>query len=69
MIIKVTYCKKMRKDGSYNEVVFDTDAKQILHGGYDVIIDRAFVEAAISSDVDNLRMRLYRDGYTDRIIL
>ena len=65
MIIKVMYCK-MRKDGTCNNVVFDTETKELLHGytgGY------VFVEAKMSRDVDNLREALITEGYTDTVVI
>lgn len=63
MKMKVMYCAKSRKDGSYNTVVFDTDSK--------VFSSRAgdghciFVEARMSRDVDSLREALIGQGYSE----
>ena len=60
MIIKVVYCKHIRKDGTCNQVVFDIDKKVLLN---DIHENFTFVEAAVSKDVDNLREALIKDGY------
>ena len=66
MIIRVAYLH-MKKDRTYNEVVFDTEKKLILNG-YDGHRD-AFIEAKVSADVTNLRRALHIDGYQEMIIL
>lgn len=60
MIIKVAYCKYVRKDGSINMVVFDTEKKKLLN---DCSENYIFVEAQMSHDVDTLREALIKDGY------
>ena len=68
MIIKVKYCGYCRKDGTYNEVTFDTETKRFTNWSETHLefADpyRAFVEAKISGDVDYLRRKLFQDGYT-----
>ena len=67
MTIIVEYCKKMRKDGSYNKVAFDPEHK-IFTGNETRMFEmpnRVFVEAALSRDVDALREKLIEDGYRE----
>lgn len=68
MIVKVAYCKHVRKDGTINSVWFDTVEKQFTSSdtayGFDV-----FIEAAQSRDVNALRERLRKEGYTEFIDL
>ena len=61
MLIKVMYCKYLRKDGSFNTVYFDTESKRILNDNYDG--NYVFIEARMSKDVDTLREALIKDGY------
>ena len=69
MIIKVGYCGYCRKDGTYNEVTFDTETKRFTNWSethpefaYPYLV---FVEARISADVDYLRGKLIEDGYEE----
>lgn len=64
MRIKVTYCKNVRKDGTCNSVMFDTEAKTFTNDD----MPRGefiFVEAAQSHDINILRNALIRNGYTE----
>lgn len=63
MIIKVAYYGYRRKDGSYNQVVFDTEHKTYCNwdGGYTK--GATLIEAHISKDVDMLRRQLNNEGY------
>ena len=65
MIIRVSYCR-MRKDGTINEVTFDTERK--IYSDRENSPEflqkhRAFVEAKVSCDVTELRKKLVQDGY------
>lgn len=75
MRIMFKYCGYCRKDGSYNTVTFDEEAKVFtnkttpsdkwsldLQGNFKPIV---FVEAHMSSDVDHLRDQLIRNGYVE----
>ena len=61
MKMKVMYCKRSRKDGTFNTVAFDTDAKTYSNRSEGV--DCVFVEAQMSRDVDGLRDALSEQGY------
>lgn len=63
MKIKVAYYGHCRKNGTYNMVTFDTEAKTFVNwdGGYS---DNAvLVEAILSRDIDMLREHLEVNGY------
>lgn len=62
MIIKCTYCGYVRKDGTVNSVMFDTERKTFTDN-CDVSRFDAFIEAAQSKDVNNLRTQLVENGY------
>ena len=66
MRIKVAYCKHVRKDGTINAVLFDTETKEYWNDDdlYYPYASYEFVEAAQSRDVNALRERLKREGYT-----
>lgn len=64
MKIMIRYCKHMRKDGSYNTVVFDDENR--TYSDCDSILkdsNYVFVEAQMSKDVDSLRDALAENGY------
>ena len=63
MIIKVEYCQHMRKDGSYNCVVFDIEKQQLSNRCGDYYPGEVFVEAHMSCDVNSLRDKLIEEGY------
>ena len=66
MKMNLIYCKRVRKDGSCNRVFFDTESKTFTNKpGDGLTATGVFVEAAMSRDVDAVRNRLVRDGYTD----
>lgn len=64
MLVKVMYCKYVRKNGGMNSVCFDTD-KKIFSNKDRCIIGYTFVEAQQSRDVDALRKALIADGYVE----
>lgn len=68
MKIKISYCKRVRKDGTINSVWFDTETRRFTSldtaYGFDV-----FIEAAQSRDVNALRETLRKKGYTEFIDL
>ena len=51
----------MRRDGSYNTVVFDDETKTIAD--FAPPENCAFVEARLSGDVDALKKTLLENGY------
>ena len=63
MKIRVAYYGHCRKNGTYNMVTFDTEAKTFVNwnGGY--LGDAVLVEAKLSRDVDMLREHLEVNGY------
>lgn len=65
MEIKVAYYGHCRKDGTYNMVTFDTEAKTFVNwdGGYSLFA--LLVEAKHSRDVDRLREKLEACGYKE----
>ncbi len=76
MRIMVKYCGYCRKDGSYNSVTFDEEAKVFtnksnpsdkwyrdLQGNFQPL---TFVEAYMSNDVNHLREELIKNGYIER---
>ena len=67
MLIKLEYAKHMRKDGTYNSVIFDTDTKQ-YSDSYEYPVSPhktyTYIEAALSKDVDTMRETLIAEGYT-----
>ncbi len=64
MRIKVAYCGYVRKDGSINQVAFDTEKK--IYTNNSVTYDFTFIEAKISKDVDRLRHTLRANNYEER---
>ena len=71
MKIMIKYCGYCRKDGSYNMVTFDPEAKVYTNKAWpskkwnDPSDWPTFVEASKSSDVDDLRRKLIRYGYKE----
>lgn len=67
MIITVEYCQYMRKDGSYNRCVIDTERKIYCNHSEACRFDEpnAYVEAHISKDVDNFRSCAIKSGYRE----
>ena len=64
MIIKVKYCGYMRKDGTYNEVTFDTERKVYTDWETNELpYSSGFVEAHTSKDIEYLRFKLEQNGY------
>jgi len=65
MKLKIAYYGHCRKDGRYNMVVFDTDAKTFSNwdGGFSA--NATLVEAKLSGDVNTMRKRLKAEGYCD----
>lgn len=61
MKVMVRYCRHMRRDGSYNTVVFDDETKTIAD--FAPPENCAFVEARLSGDVDALKKTLLENGY------
>ena len=64
MRIKTAYCGHVRKDGSINQVSFDTEKK--VYTNNDITHDFIFIEAKMSRDVDKLRCELRTKGYEER---
>ena len=64
MRVKVAYCGYVRKDGSINQVAFDTEKK--VYTNNDIKQGFTFIEAKISRDVDWLRYALRADCYEER---
>lgn len=64
MKIKVAYCGYVRKDGTINSVLFDTETKEYWNDGFVCGLQYVFVEAAQSRDVAALREYLDKEGYT-----
>lgn len=64
MKIKVKYCQHVRKDGTSNMVLFDTEKKKFTIWDSIYIPNVAFIEAHMSRDVNALRRYLTNNGYT-----
>ena len=62
MRIKVAFCKYVRKDGTVNSCTIDTE-KKTYTTDMDARFD-AFIEAAVSKDVDRFREKAEANGYT-----
>lgn len=75
MRIQIKYCGYCRKDGSYNTVSFDTEAKVFSNktqlddkwfkdwqGNF---VPITFVEAHMSEDVNTVRKDLIKNGYKE----
>lgn len=73
MVIKIQYCQHMRKDGTYNTVIFDTNKKVFstseskFESKYKTKdwSKRCFVEAYKSSDVNDVVSALRADGFAE----
>ena len=63
MKIKVAYYGHCRKDGGYNMVTFDTEAKTFVNWDGGCSGGATLVEAKLSRDVDMLREKLEADEY------
>lgn len=63
MKIKVAYYGHCRKDGTYNMVTFDTEAKTFVNWDGGCSDNAVLVEALLSRDVDMLREHLEVNGY------
>ncbi len=63
MKIKVAYYGRCRKNGTYNMVTFDTEAKTFVNWGGSCSDNAVLVEAKLSQDVDMLREQLEVNGY------
>lgn len=64
MRINVAYCGHVRKDGSINQVSFDTEKK--VYTNNNGTQGFTFIEAKISRDVDWLRYALRAECYEER---
>lgn len=63
MRVKVAYYGYKRNNGTYNQVVFDTDHKVFCNWDYGYTKGATLIEARMSKDVDTLRKRLIYEGY------
>lgn len=63
MRIKVGFYGYKRKNGTYNQVVFDPEHKVFCNWDYGYTKGATLVEAKLSKDVDALRSRLIAEGY------
>lgn len=69
MKIKVYYFGYIRKDGTNNAIVVDTEKKiynndpRCYYGS-----DLAFIEAHMSRDVDSFREKVIAEGYKEGVI-
>ena len=65
MKLKMAYYGYVRKDGTYNMVLVDTEAKTYSNWAETCSEDTTLIEAKASKDVDALRERCIKDGYRE----